>query len=207
MSLKKRYIKWLIFWAIAAVSLIILNKLYKILTDTDVALTLGCLSIGISILSLGYTDMSKKKFHGLIHVDLLSKTIQPGGLTESSFSQMNFRIINLSGVSINNFTVTFRLPKKIFYEKSQNDQHLKYFKFGETVIATSDVLKFIGTESGYNDVVFEHYINLNDWKKGNILLTLSGDNIDPTTYVFKHELLPILREKGFNQLLEYKFKL
>jgi hypothetical protein len=177
------------------------------ITDIDSSLILGGISIGISILSLGYTDMSKKKFHGLIHADLLLKTIQPGGPNQPSFSQVNFRILNLSGVSINNFTVTFRLPNKIFHEKSQNDQHLKYFKFGETVIATSDVLKFIGTESGFCDVVFEHYINLNDWNKGNILLTLSGDNIEPTTYIFKNERLHELRNKGFIQLLEYKFKL
>jgi hypothetical protein len=204
MRLKIKYKKWIVLWSILSIVFISLNNCLKFLDETDTALILGCISIGISILSLGYTDMSKKQFTGLIHVKLLEKSIQFAADNQSVFNKLSFHIINLSGYAINNFTVTFRFPDKIYYEQSQNHQHFSYFRYGETVLATSDILKFIGFEPGYNDVYFDHYLNLNIWKKGNVMLTISGDNIEPTTYSFKQEQLAKLKVQKSMQLLKYE---
>jgi hypothetical protein len=202
--MKKIYVKWLVIWVLVAILLIVVNKWFKFINDTDAALILGCLSIAISILSLGYTDLSKKKFEGVIHIKLLDKSIQPGGEGKPIFNQLNYHIINLCGFAINNFTVTFRFPNKIYYERSQNHQHFTHFRYGETVLASSDVLKFIGSESGYNDVNFEHFLNLCEWKKGHFMVTISGDNIEPTTYCFRVEELNKLKAKKVGQMLKYE---
>lgn len=204
MRVKKTYIKWLLAWILLSIFFIIVNKWLKFINDTDAALILGCLSIAISILSLGYTDLSKKKFSGIVHVKLLEKTIQPGGEGKPIFNKLNFHIVNLCGFAVNNFTITFRFPNKIYLESSQNQQHFTHFRFGQTVLATSDVLKFIGSESGYNDVNFEHYLNLDDWKMGHIMVTVSGDNIEPTTYCLKIEELSKLKEQKLSSMLKYK---
>ncbi len=191
-------------WVLIAILLIVVNKCFKIINDTDAALILGCLSIAISILSLGYTDMSKKTFKGVVHIKLLEKQFQQGSEGNPIYTQLNFHIINLCGFAINNFTVTFRFPNKIYYERSQNHQHFTYFRFGEIVLATSDVLKFIGSESGYNDVNFEHFLNLDDWENGHFMVTVSGDNIEPTTYCLRVEELEKLKRNKLSQMLKYE---
>jgi hypothetical protein len=165
---------------------------------------LGCISIGISIFSLGLTDMSKKRFKGIVTATLLNENKQPGGVGNPMYNKFKFHIVNTSGVSITNFTVSFRLPRKYTHISHSNDQHYSVFKFGETVILTSDILKFMGTESGYNDIVFEHHLNIIDWLKGNLLLTVSGDNIEPTTFSIKLDEIGKFRESKILQMKKYE---
>ena len=204
MNFKRKYKLLIGLWIVVSIALIITNSYLKFIKEADTSIILGCISIGISMFSLGLADMSKKRFKGIVTASLLKEQMQPGGEGNTIYNKIKFHIVNTSGVSITNFTVSFRLPQKYTYISHRNDQHYSVFKFGETVILTSDILKFMGTESGYNDIVFEHHLNITDWLKGNLLLTVSGDNIEPTTFSIKLGEIEKFKMDKIIQMKKYK---
>ena len=101
--------------------------------------------------------------------------------------------------------VNFRIPKKIFFQNNNNQGVYSFFEYGETIILTSNMLSFLGTNNGDNHITFEHYINYRDWKKSNIYITISGSNILPkSTEINQKDKSKILLHSINNKLIVNK---
>jgi len=198
---------WLIIvaWVILFVSFLLVNHLCIELSNDSANLVLGGIAVMISIISLGIANKSKPSFNGVIKCWSLETEIQPDGEGKPKFQQINFEIINSTAVPIKDLVVNFRIPKKIFFQNNNNQGVYSFFEYGETIILTSNMLSFLGTNNGDNHITFEHYINYRDWKKSNIYITISGSNILPkSTEINQKDKSKILLHSINNKLIVNK---
>jgi hypothetical protein len=104
-------------------------------------------------------------------------------------------IQNKSHEDLRNSFISLRIPEKILIEclSSNYSTHI----FGETKILTFDFMKYFPNLNNENEFVVELTLKLDDWSKGNILLTISADNVKQTTLRLNHS-------KGFTEPRDFE---
>ncbi|PWL32656.1 MAG: hypothetical protein DCO96_03670 [Fluviicola sp. XM-24bin1] len=197
----------LIAWGAFATAFFVLNRNHDWISVEDSNLILGGITVAISILSLGLASMKKPKFKGKItcwnveknKLNVNNNSINPIG----TYNCITFCIDNFKQDPIKDLVVNFRIPSNIFYERHQNVANLSYFRFKETIMATSNSITFLGSANGDSDIVFEHFLELSKWDKNRVLyVTISGNNIRPTTYRLKHSQLDTLKKSKTDDPIE-----
>ena len=187
----KRINKWyviaIITWIVLSIAVLCLDAERHILKSLDTGLTLGVISVTISILSLGLASMSKPKFKGELTCWNVKTKLQQVSNSNTNpmgqYSCITFQINNKGKKPIRDLTVNFRFPSKVFYNPHTVDKFVSYFQFKETIIITAEHLRFLGSSSGDCELVLEHLLNLSAWDENRkFYITISGENIEPTTY-------------------------
>ncbi len=184
-KIRKKY--WLILavWLIFFVGVFVSNLIFNYLNFQDVGILLAGISLGISLFALGLADQKKQKFNGTI--DAWSKRVVTSkalNVPSSWYDSVKVHIINKDKDPIQNFTVSMRVPEAILH----NTHDVKYFRtvrFGESSILIFDILRFLGVGEADNFIRLQPAFLLDNWNKGNIFITISGDNISPTTFTIK----------------------
>ena len=184
--INKWYILAIILWLICSSVVLYFDVEIQILSALDTGLILGVISVTISILSLGLSSMNKPKFRGKITCWNVKSNEQHVNNSNSNpigiYSCITFKIDNKGKKPIKDLIINFRFPSKI-YHRSYHDNYLSYFQFKETIIVTSEHLKFLGSSSGDCELVLEHLLNISAWDKNRVIyVTISGNDIQPTTF-------------------------
>jgi hypothetical protein len=181
----------LFIWILIGVTFIILNSTYNILSNEDSNLILGLISVGVSIVSLGLATMKNPKFKGKVKCwnnldqqrNVNNNHITPIG----NYSCISFKIDNYNKLPVNGLTINFRCPSNIYHNGITDSIGYSRYEFKNTILLTSDKIKFLGNTTGDSDLVFEHYLELSKWEKNRVIyVTVAGDNILPTTFRIKH---------------------
>jgi|TARA_B110000027_G_scaffold124683_1_gene141479 hypothetical protein len=187
------YLGVLVLWLATGTAFIIYNNKSNFLSTDDTNLLLGLISVAISILSLGLATMKSPEFKG----DILcwnNKTQEHNinnsvsGCEIGLYNWISFKVQNKDKEAIKSLTVNFRFPTSIFCERRQDKLKDKVINIKNSVIYTSDAIKFLGTNKGDCELIFEHLVKISEMSKPNIYMTISGDNIRPTTFVIKKKL-------------------
>lgn len=181
------YIFSLIVWGIVATIFFLVNKNIHFLSVDDTNIILSGIAVAISILSLGLSTMDNPKFKGKVicwnnitnEIHTNNGVLAPTGI----YSHLTFKIDNFKKTPIKGLIVNFRFPSKIYYPAGTNNMKFTFFEFKNTMMITSDSIKFLGNTNGDSDLIFEHFLELNKWEKNRVLyITIAGDNIVPTTF-------------------------
>jgi hypothetical protein len=187
------YFVGLTIWVLLGVSFIIYNRHTNILSIDDTNLVLGIISVAISILSLGLATMKQPKFKGKIvcwnnktHSRNINNT--GSGCEMGYYNWISFEIQNKDKEAIKSLVVNFRFPKSIYCERREDGLQERVLYIKDSVIYTSDAVKFLGTNHGDCRLIFEHLIKISEMGRPNIYVTISGDNIRPTTFKINKEL-------------------
>ena len=90
--------------------------------------------------------------------------------------------------------MSFRLPSN-FYLKSDDEKNgYQYFYFKESLIITSDKVRFLGNQYGDNNITFEHFLRVHKMGENRkIYITITGQNISPTTFSLSKDEIVELR--------------
>lgn len=185
------YFVLILVWLVAATIFFILNKNKTWLSNDDTNLILGIITVAVSILSLGLATMQKPAFKGKIsiwHVGSNPIQVNNGTLSPIGFYNcITFKIDNRGEDPIESLVLTFRIPSKILYREIQT-KYYEIYEFKETIYINYSVVKFLGNVRGDCDLIIEHHLNFEKWEKNRVIfMTVSGDNIRPTTYRIAHE--------------------
>jgi hypothetical protein len=185
MRIRKSYYVAIVVWLLIAILFFIMNKRYNWLTGDDSNLFLGIITVAVSIMSLGLATMQKPSYKGKLavwNVKESARQVNNNMLVPiGTYSCLTFKIDNYKNEPIESLEVSFRIPEKMYYP--ERGSHLLLYSFKETIYLKSSVVKFLGNTSGDSDVIFEHFLNLEAWDSNRIIyITISGENITPTTY-------------------------
>lgn len=187
------YLISIVVWLIVGLAFIILNRNYNILSIDDTNLVLGTISVAISILSLGLATIRLPEFKGKIEcwnnkTEVINVNNEGRDYQTGTYKLISFKIQNKDKQPIKSLVVNFRFPKNIYRNKIQDNLRDKEINIKDTVIYTSDAIKFLGVNQGDCELIFEHYIQIQKMNRSNIYMTISGDNIRPTTFKINKEL-------------------
>jgi hypothetical protein len=191
------YIFSLIVWGIVATIFFLVNKMNPFLSIDDTNLILGGITVGISILSLGLSTMDNPKFKGNVtcwnNITALRDVNNNENALIGKYSCITFKIDNYKKNPVNGLTINFRFPSKIFYQDRHNKFNYSFFEFKNTIMVTSDNIRFLGNTNGDSDIVFEHSLEFTRWDKNRVIyITIAGDNIVPTTFKIDNEQKDLL---------------
>lgn len=186
-KIRKKYWIILYVWILMFIFVFVLNLIYSFLDFQDVGILLAGISVTVSILALGLADPRKPRFKGTVEV--WNKRISTSSSIESAKiyrDSVKIQINNRGSDPVENFTINIRIPNKV-YVKYFDAKYFNTVRFGETVILIFDTLRFLGIEAPDNFIRLEPSFSLDNWEKGNFYITISGDNIAPTTYAIRLE--------------------
>jgi len=191
--LKVGYLFSIIIWIVLGFTFIVLNKEYNILSKQDSNLILGIISVAISILSLGLATMRLPEFKGKVECwnnksQAISVNNSEKGYEKGNYKLISFKIQNRKKEPIRNMVINFRIPSIIYRNKTQDNLKNKEIIIKDSAIYTSDAIKFLGVNQGDCELTFEHHIKIQKMRRGNIYVTVAGDNIRPTTFKINKDL-------------------
>ena len=187
------YIGTLLIWVALGIVFIVFNSKVNLLSIDDTNLILGVISVAISILSLGLATMKLPKFKGEVECWNNKTQEHPvsnivSGCELGVYNWISFRIQNKDKEAIKSLVVNFRFPRNIYCERRQDPLKNKDIIIKDSVIYTSDAVKFLGINTGDCELIFEHLIKISELGNPNIYMTISGDNISPTTFRIDKDL-------------------
>lgn len=183
----------LIAWGIIATIFFLANKRYPFLSVDDTNLILGGITVAISVLSLGLSTMENPKFKGKVicwnNETQLRKVNNNAFALIGDYSCISFKVDNYKKIPVNGLTVNFRFPTKIFYREIHNSFNFSFCEFKNTIMVTSDHIKFLGNTNGDSDIIFEHFLEFDKWDINRVVyITIAGNNIVPTTFKIDNKL-------------------
>ena len=187
------FIGTLLIWVALGIVFIVFNSKVNLLSIDDTNLILGVISVAISILSLGLATMKLPKFKGEVECWNNKTQEHPvsnivNGCELGVYNWISFRIQNKDKEAIKSLVVNFRFPRNIYCERRQDPLKNKDIIIKDSVIYTSDAVKFLGINTGDCELIFEHLIKISELGNPNIYMTISGDNISPTTFRIDKDL-------------------
>ena len=160
--------------------------------ESVVTVVLGGIAIVTSILAVGLADRKQKKLKVILEVWKIrdTHTISEGNQQVTDYA---FEILNKGKESLSDFVVSFRFPDRNYKQPTQDRQNNRFFWFGESVVIQNDTLKYIGINNQDNSVRFEHQLkNIDNWCKGNFVITVSAYGFLPKTFVLRFQDRQIL---------------
>lgn len=190
--ISKSYLWSILGWIIFGITFLVFNKYFNVISIDDSNLILGIISVGISILSLGLATMKLPKFKGKVEcwnnkTQSIIVSNDKRGFEPGEYKWISFRIKNQIE-PVKSLVVNFRFPRSIYRERDQDKLKDEVFYIKESAIYTSDKIKFLGVNHGDCEITYEHLIRIHEMGSPNIYLTISGDNIRPTTFKIDKDL-------------------
>ena len=199
--MRKIYIGLIIAWLLIFTSFIVANAKYNWVSSDTTNLIMGGIAMLVSIISLAIADRKKPFFKGEIHFWVVARNSKFSKVEEdlhAEYTELSVRVINKAKNAIDELLVSFRLPSN-FYLKSDDEKNgYQYFWFKESLIITSDKVRFLGNQSGDNNIIFEHFLRVHKMG-GNrkVYMTIAGQNISPTTiFLTKEEIVELRNYKS-----------
>lgn len=103
-------------------------------------------------------------------------------------------IRNESKEDLRNTFVSLRMPEKVLVSCDKCGPFSSNV-FGETKMLTFDYMKYFPKNKNENEFVFELTLNLSQWFKGHLWLTISAENYKQTTLRIKPKTVIVKSEK------------
>jgi hypothetical protein len=183
--MKNIYVILIPIWFLAFTTFIIINERCSWVSSDTTNLIMGGIAMLVSIISLAIADRKKPFFKGEIHFWVVagnSKFLEVEENMHSEYTELSIKVINKAKNAIDELLVSFRLPSN-FYLKSDDEKNgYQYFRFKESLILTSDKVRFLGNKTGDNNITFEHFLRVHKMGENRkVYITISGQNISPTT--------------------------
>ena len=202
--MKNIYIVLIIIWSLAFTTFIVINEKCNWVSSDTTNLIMGGIAMLVSIISLAIADRKKPFFKGEIHFWVVARNSKFSKVEEdlhAEYTELSIKVINKAKNAIDELLVSFRLPSN-FYLKSDEKNGYQYFWFKESLIITSDKVRFLGNKTRDNNITFEHFLRVPKMGENRkIYITISGQNILPTTFsLSKNEIVELINynsEKPF----------
>lgn len=188
----------ILFIYLFAILLLFCFRIIILDSDQDnLALVLGLISIGVSILSLMLASQSYIKFEGKINCWNVAKNEyvrELGYFNHGTFKEINFEINNYNKKVIRGLFISIRHPKNL--KSGKKTENFDIYDYKETSVLSNSKIKFLGNSNG--DCTFPVSIYLKDIElnKGKIFISVSGDNIDTTTFRIDKELFEKIKSSN-----------
>lgn len=186
---RKYYFIILIISALLFISFLIIGllKVDNELLNKRINLLLTSISAFATIFTLVFAYMPKSKFNGLIQCwNSMPPLYFASGNHHIEYFKITFRIFNSKGIPLNNLQIAFRVPNHLVHPHySYKEQGLSMRVIKDTTIYSLSEPIFLGSSYGDDTYLVEHFLCLKDWKKGNIYISLSADEIETTTCSLK----------------------
>jgi len=169
------YLILIIFFIVILISgLLLPGFLLKETIFMGLSFIISISSVIIAIAAIMLVD--KKEIQANISAELSGSRAQNG---------YNLIIKNKSKEGLQNPVVYIRLPQKLLFGQEQNNEYGCH-KFGESTIIALDFLKYFPNTADENVFVVPLALEMSEWKKGNIWLTVNADNVNQTTLKLSH---------------------
>lgn len=193
--IKTKY--WIMAGAVILIGVVftLFNRHYQILTSEESNLFIALLALIIAILSIGIADGRPHRFNGTVVISRSYPTTAGGKVISW---QVVFEVRNQSQQPMEGLLLRFRIPSAILAKPG--DQGFRIYHSGETTIAVSDAMGFLGTEKEDRTVSFYHDLKLNEWNKGNIYVSVSAHGHAPRTFCWKRIERDKVMKKGEDKL-------
>jgi len=207
--MKNLYIILIITWSLVFTTFIVINEKCNWVSSDTTNLIMGGVAMLVSIISLAIADRKKPFFKGEIHFWVVAGNSKFSKVEEnmhSEYTELSIKVINKAKNAIDELLVSFRLPSN-FYLKSDDEKNgYQYFWFKESLIITSDKVRFLGNQTGDNNITFEHYLRVSKMGENRkVYITISGKNIMPTTiYLSKDDIIKLLSNRTGNPFIVKK---
>lgn len=192
----------LILWLTISGGFLLLNNHKNLLEPDDANILLGIIAVAVSIVSLGIATVKKPEFQGEIscwNVESKKQQVNNDSISPIGVYQcITFKIDNLINEPIQDLVINFRIQSSIINRRIELNDFYKSYEFKDTMLLTVNTIPFLGNNSGDNDVVFEHFLNLDKWALNRKLyVTISGSNIMPTTRSIDYRILEQIKQSNY----------
>lgn len=154
-----------------------------------------------SSLAIGLSDKRKSQFNGSVLI--WSNYNKDEFMDEDYPFDLTIRIVNNSKNSINNFVYRIKIPRKPL-STIDRSAFTRSFEHKESLICINDNFHFIPSCGEDSFIPIDFYMKLNTWKKGNIVLTIIGNNICSETYVIKPKDVNSIKDANYETPLSLK---
>jgi hypothetical protein len=200
------------YWILTVVFGLITFLITFLSNENWASIMLAGVAIMISTIAMGLSDPKKLDFIGEIKV--WSQVNRTNSHDNTRYYKVVMHIINNSNDVIDDFVYRLRVPAVLSRIGTKN-LHRTDIRHGESLVLIDKSFSFLGTDTeSFIPVDFEMVIE--DWKKQNIEIIISGININPTTFRIqqtqKKDLLEATRDNPISatrlnkRILKRKFK-
>ena len=173
---------------------------------------LSLISTIISIFALGLVNAKNPQFKGSIKAKMRINALNeqnPIGdnspLKTGTYHRVDFEINNYKKVPLtDSIKVRFKFPKDriCFAEKDIVNGKFKHHK--QTTNFLYKGFDLIGTGRADSKEEISLFFNLIEWAKRNVYVTISADNISPTTFILGHKQIEGFQENRMIKLKKSK---
>lgn len=189
-KIKQEYWSFFVVFAALTILCIVLSK------ENWASIMLSGVALMVSTLALGLSDPKKIDFDGEIRA--WSQQPPNKSANEEKWFKVVMQIHNNSDEVIDDFVYRLRIPNG-FTRTGLKNRHRIDIIHGESKVLIDKSFVFLGPKNSGQSIPVDFEMKLEEWKKQNIEITVSGPHINPTTFVIKpHEkqdLIEATREK------------
>jgi hypothetical protein len=144
------------------------------------SLILSGAAIVTSCIALGLSDKKQNKFKGKII--LWSALYDTKIEDENSNYRVSIKIINKGREPIYDVVYRVRIPSAISARLDDKNRNAREYRHGKSLIIVDDSFGFLGEDEQDGFIPIDFTMRLRKWKESAIYITVSGSNINPTTF-------------------------
>lgn len=189
-KIKKAY--WILTGVFAILTLVVI---FYISQDGWTNTLLSGTAICVSILAMGLSDKKINYFEGEVHLWNVAKSKS----ADHNHGQyhISMKILNMSkSESVMDVVYRLRLPSKISTRIIEKNSSAREFMHGYSKIIIDDTFGFLGITNNENFIPIDLKIKLDEWKSGDFFITISGSNINPTTFKLSSDQVDKLKHSN-----------
>lgn len=173
----KYWIVLAVFTLLASI-LVYVDTKKELIANDQLNLVIALAAILISLFAIGLSDPAPMKLKIKVEMWFTAKNENSKDKTYRKFA---FGVTNNSWHPIKNLIINFRMPSRIINPALQHDQIYNEFKYAESIILNNDDFKYLGVRED-KEARYEHFLYLDEWEKGNIYVSVTGDEHESKTY-------------------------
>jgi hypothetical protein len=175
----------------------IIDLIFDVLPDDKLNLFIAFVALIIAVISLAISDPKPSK------MKLSAKCWSKHNDTVSGKARMVLKLQNNTGISMSNLKVNLRMPSKLYVEMEDTDRYLAN-SFGQSKVFDFSYTYFLGANESDNECTYELAVNLKEWKKGRIWITVIAEGFEASTYSLSQKLAEVLIEAKEATAIEFK---
>lgn len=173
-KIKKEY--WYFFGVFAALTILCI----WFSLENWASIMLSGVALMVSILAMGLSDPKKRDFDGEIRA--WSQNPRREIEDEVKWYKVVMQIHNNSNEVVDDFVYRLRIPRNKT-RTGQKNRHRIDITHGESLVLIDKSFIFLGEKGSGQFIPIDFEMKLDEWKKQNIEITVSGTNVNPKTFV------------------------
>lgn len=140
---------------------------------------------------MGLSDKKLPNFNGQIKFWTTNLNISDEGL--DCALKLSIRIENHSNTPINDLIIKFKTPANISSLIDENNNYVKLFKHGRTILYIDDSFGILGSNSENDYLHYDFIIKFGKWKSDNLYFTINGSNIQTKCWSIKYSEMALIK--------------